>query len=74
MIYELLAIRSTDDPELAASDGQEQLAEKTQAASSYFERGDLDEAARRYQEILQAYPQDPLAKSLLSMCSATTAA
>jgi Tfp pilus assembly protein PilF len=74
MIYELLAIRSTDDPELAASDGQEQLAEKTQAASSYFERGDLDEAARRYQEILRAHPQDPLAKSLLSMCSATTAA
>jgi class 3 adenylate cyclase/ABC-type nitrate/sulfonate/bicarbonate transport system substrate-binding protein len=74
MIYELLAIRSTDDPELAASDGQEQLAEKTQAASSYFEGGDLDEAARRYQEILRAYPQDPLAKSILSMCSATAAA
>jgi class 3 adenylate cyclase/ABC-type nitrate/sulfonate/bicarbonate transport system substrate-binding protein len=69
MIYELLGIRNSDDPELATPEGLEELCEKTQAASSFFEQGNFDEAARRYKEILRAYPRDPLARSLLSMCS-----
>jgi Tfp pilus assembly protein PilF len=74
MIYELLGVRNSDDPELAAPDGFEQLCEMTQAASRYFEQGNLDKAARRYEEILRAFPRDPLARSLLSMCSAPAAA
>jgi adenylate cyclase len=69
MIYELLGIRTSDDPELAAPDGFEKLCEMTQAASSYFEQGKFDQAALRYKEILLAFPGDPLAKALLSMCS-----
>jgi adenylate cyclase len=69
MVYELLAIRNSDDPELAARDGFEKLCEMTRAASSCFEQGNFDEAARRYEEILRAFPRDPLAGSLLAMCS-----
>ena len=71
MIYELLGIRNSSDPELAVSDGVERLCAMTQAASGYFERGDLDEAARCYEEILRSFPGDPVARSLLQMCSTT---
>ncbi len=74
MIYELLGIKNCDDPELKAPDGFERLCEMTQAASSYFEQGKFDQAARRYEEILLAFPGDPLARSLLSMCTTTAVA
>ena len=74
MIYELLGIRTSDDPELAPPDGFEKLCEMTQAASSCFERGHLREAARCYEKILTVFPHDRLARSLVSMCSATSAA
>jgi len=74
MIYELLGISNSSDPELAAPAGFEKLCEMTWAASSHFERGNFDEAARRYEEILLAFPQDPLARSLLSICSAAATA
>ncbi len=74
MIYELLGMRTSEDVELAPPDGFEKLCEMTRTASDYFERGDLHQAARRYEEILAAFPHDPLARSLLSMCSATSAA
>jgi hypothetical protein len=35
-----------------------------------FERGEFDQAARRYEEILDAFPGDPVAKALLTMCLA----
>src|SRR5262245_17660861 len=41
MIHELLGIRNSDDPELAAPDGFEKLCWMTRAASSYFEQGNL---------------------------------
>jgi adenylate cyclase len=74
MIYELLGIRTSDDPELAPPDGLEKLCEMTRAASSCLEQGDLLEAARLYEKILTVFPHDPLARSLLSMCYATSAA
>jgi class 3 adenylate cyclase/ABC-type nitrate/sulfonate/bicarbonate transport system substrate-binding protein len=70
MIYELLGIRTSDDPELRAADDAGRLCEMTKIASSHFERGEFDKAARRYREILQAFPQDPVATSLLAMCQA----
>jgi len=42
----------------------------TGEASKSFERGDLSEAARRYREILNLFPDDPVARSLLRICSA----
>jgi adenylate cyclase len=74
MIYELLGIRTSDDPELRASEDAVRLCELTREASFYFERGELDQAAPRYEDILRAFPDDPVAKSLLAMCSAETPA
>jgi adenylate cyclase len=74
MIYELLGITTTDDPELKASDDAVKLCEITREASSSFERGELKQAARRYQDILRIFPDDPVAKSMLAMCTAKAAA
>jgi adenylate cyclase len=74
MIYELRGIRTSDDPELRASEDAARLCELTREASFYFERGELDQAAPRYEDILKAFPDDPVAKSLLAMCSAETPA
>jgi adenylate cyclase len=70
MIYELLGIRASDDAELKASERAATLCDRTGEASIYFERGELDQAARRYENILRDFPDDPVAKSLLAMCSA----
>lgn len=69
MIYELLGINGSDDPEVAARNGDAALADLTRDASACFERGDLAEAARRYQGILALFPDDPVAKSLLAACA-----
>jgi class 3 adenylate cyclase/ABC-type nitrate/sulfonate/bicarbonate transport system substrate-binding protein/HAMP domain-containing protein len=69
MIFELLGIRNSEDPELAAPDGAGRLCDMTREASHHFERGQLDKAAQCYREILIAFPGDPVAKSLLAMCS-----
>jgi hypothetical protein len=41
----------------------------TWQASDVFERGDLEEATHRYQLILQEFPNDPVAKSMLGVLS-----
>jgi class 3 adenylate cyclase len=74
MIYELLGIRASDDPELKPTDDAARLCELTREASSYFERGEVDQAARRYKDILRAFLDDPVAKSLLAMCLARASA
>ena len=74
MIYELLGIRDSKDPELTAPDRYETLCQMTQTASSYFEQGKLDQAAQLYNAILLEFPGDPIAKSLLSNCSTTVTA
>jgi adenylate cyclase len=72
MIYELLGIRTSDDPELRASEDAVRLCELTREALFHFERGEFDQAALRYEDILRAFPDDPVAKSLLAMCSVET--
>jgi adenylate cyclase len=69
MIYELLGIRNSEDPELAAPEGADKLCDMTRVASEHFERGQLNKAAQCYREILMAFPGDPVAKSLLAICS-----
>src|SRR5262249_32201295 len=68
MIYELMGIRASDDPELNVSVEILRLCEMTREASSHFEQGDFDVAAQRYAAILRAYPEDPVARSLLAIC------
>jgi class 3 adenylate cyclase/ABC-type nitrate/sulfonate/bicarbonate transport system substrate-binding protein len=70
MTYELLGIRASDDPELKAPDNAVALCNLTSEASSYFERGQFPQAARRYEDILRAFPDDPVAKSQLAACLA----
>ncbi|WFU75537.1 adenylate/guanylate cyclase domain-containing protein [Bradyrhizobium sp. CB2312] len=70
MVYELLGIRTSDDPELRATEQAVLLCERTTEASACFERGELDRAARHYQYILRDFPGDGVAKSMLARCSA----
>jgi class 3 adenylate cyclase/ABC-type nitrate/sulfonate/bicarbonate transport system substrate-binding protein len=69
MIFELMGVKNSDDPELAAPKDANKLCDMTRAASDLFERGQLNKAAQCYREILTAFPGDPVAKSLLSLCS-----
>jgi adenylate cyclase len=70
MIYELLGIAGSSDPELAVRPGDEKLSEMTWAASARFEQGDLAGAAEDYRAILQVFPADPVATAMLEACAA----
>ncbi len=65
MAYELLGIKNRDDPELAANGEIGRLSEMTWDASACLERGEVSAAVRRYRMILEAFPHDPVAQSLL---------
>ena len=65
MIYELLGIRGSSDPELEIRERDARLSEMTWEASRSFERGDVAEATRRYQAILNMFADDPVARSML---------
>ena len=66
MVYELIGIANSNDPELEVRPENRGLAELTWAASKCFEAGDLEGAARRYLEILKHFPNDGVATSMLS--------
>ncbi len=68
MIYELLALRSSDDPELKTRDQDEQLCVMTSFASQKYETGDLTEAGRAYGDILVSFPSDPVARFMVAIC------
>ena len=79
MIYELLGLRGSNDPEVMVRGGGAELSAMTRNASDCFERGDFTEASRRYRMILQEFPLDSVAGSMLVASSpdgrlATTAA
>jgi class 3 adenylate cyclase/ABC-type nitrate/sulfonate/bicarbonate transport system substrate-binding protein len=68
MIYELLGMIDSNDPELEARPDDKLLNDMTWVASRSFEQRDFTAAARHYREILQRFPDDPLAKSMLAAC------
>ena len=74
MIYELLAFRASDDPELRVRDRDEQLSAMTWHASKRIEARDFTEAERAYRAILQHFPRDPMAKFMLKECEESRAA
>jgi class 3 adenylate cyclase len=74
MIYELLALRATDDPELRVRDRDEQLSAMTWQASQQIEAGDFAAAERTYRAILDNFPGDPVAKFMLKECEECRAA
>jgi adenylate cyclase len=69
MIYELLGVTGGGDSEIEVRSADQRLSQLTWDASAHFEKGDLKEAARRYQKILDEFPGDPVAKSMLEMVS-----
>jgi adenylate cyclase len=71
MIYELLGLANSRDPELEIRPRDQRLSEMTWLASKCFEAGDLEGAARRYLEILGLFPDDGVAKSMLVACSSS---
>jgi adenylate cyclase len=68
MAYELLGMTKTSDPELEARPNDPRLCEMTRMASDYFENGETTEASARYREIIELYPNDPVAKTMLNAC------
>jgi class 3 adenylate cyclase len=68
MIYELLAIRASDDPELGVRGRDEQLSTMTWQASQHIEAGDFAAAESAYRAILFNFPGDPVAKYMLTEC------
>jgi adenylate cyclase len=74
MIYELVGLANTDDPEVEARPADRRLSDMTWLASNCFEAGDLESAGRRYREILQQFPDDGVARSMLAACFPPAAA
>jgi Tfp pilus assembly protein PilF len=68
MIYELLAFRASDEPELRVRDRDEQLTEMTYFASQKFEAGDFAAARLAYRAILEVFPDDSLARFMIAEC------
>jgi class 3 adenylate cyclase len=73
MVYELLGMTGDGDAEIEARSSDRRLSQMTWEASEYFERGELGEAARRYRKILEEFPSDSVAKSMLEASSPTIA-
>ena len=69
MIYELLALRTSDDPDLRVRDRDEQLNMMTWQASQKFEAGDFLAAERAYCDILKEFSKDSLAKFMIAECA-----
>jgi class 3 adenylate cyclase len=68
MIYNLLAFRASDDPELRVRGRDEQLSAMTWQASQQIEAGDFAAGERAYRAILDNFPGDPVAKFMLAEC------
>jgi class 3 adenylate cyclase/ABC-type nitrate/sulfonate/bicarbonate transport system substrate-binding protein len=66
MVYELLGMAKSDDPELETRPADKKLSEMTWIASKSSGKGDLEEAARGYRDILGEFPKDPVAKTMLA--------
>ncbi|WP_314960827.1 ABC transporter substrate-binding protein [Bradyrhizobium cosmicum] len=69
MIYELLALSASDDPELRRRDGDEQLIAMTWHASQKFEARDFAGAEHAYRVVLNAFPSDTVATLMLKECT-----
>jgi Adenylate and Guanylate cyclase catalytic domain len=68
MIYELLGLRASDDPDLKLRDRDAQLSAMTWKASQQMEVGDFAAAERAYRAILDDFPADSVAKFMVREC------
>ncbi|MBI5323255.1 ABC transporter substrate-binding protein [Bradyrhizobium sp.] len=67
MVYELLGVAGSDDPELRPAKDAAELIRLTREASDLFESEKFREAAAAYRRILSRYPGDPVARAMLSV-------
>jgi len=65
MVYELIGIRDTDDPELSADDAATRLCTMTTCAMTALTAGHLIEARVKYERLLAEYPSDPVARFMV---------
>jgi Tfp pilus assembly protein PilF len=70
MIYELVGLANSNEPELEVRPDDRRLSEMTWLASKCFEAGDLKGAEHRYRDILEQFPDDGVAKSILAILAA----
>ena len=73
MIYELVGLTNTKDPELLVRASDRKLSDMTWCASKCFEAGDFGGAARGYREILGQFPWDGVARAMLATITAGNA-
>jgi class 3 adenylate cyclase len=73
MIYELLGLRGSDDPELQVRDRDEKMSAMTWHAVQRIESGEFAEAERAYRAILNSFPRDSVATIMLDFCIAARA-
>ena len=69
MIYELLALRTSDDPDLKIRDPDERLSAMTWHASQKFEAEDFPAAELAYRDIMKEFPEDSLARFMMAACA-----
>jgi class 3 adenylate cyclase/ABC-type nitrate/sulfonate/bicarbonate transport system substrate-binding protein len=68
MIYELLGLRASGDPELRIRDRDEQLSAMTWEASRLYEAGEFRAAEHAYCAILERFPGDSVIKLMIKEC------
>ena len=68
-MYELLGMTGSGDAEIEVRPRDMRLSQLTWEASDYFERGEFGEATRRYRKLLEEFPSDTVAKSMLDASS-----
>jgi class 3 adenylate cyclase/ABC-type nitrate/sulfonate/bicarbonate transport system substrate-binding protein len=71
MVYELLGLRDADDPEVAVRHEDARLCEMTAEASAHLEAGRVAEATLAYRGILERFPGDRVAHSMLEAIAAS---
>jgi class 3 adenylate cyclase/ABC-type nitrate/sulfonate/bicarbonate transport system substrate-binding protein len=70
MIYELLALTGSDDPELQVRGRDHELCAMTSRALERFGARDFTAASRAYSAILESFPGDSVAEVMLKQCRA----
>jgi class 3 adenylate cyclase len=71
MIYELLALGASGDPDLGVRDRDEELCAMTWTASRLFDAGEFSGAEQAYRAILNVFPDDSLAAFMMADCQAS---
>ena len=66
MVYELLAIAGTDDPELMPRDGDAELVALSTRAAELRASGELAATREVYREVLARFPDDRVTQQLLA--------